>query len=507
MIIGIKTEPQKLLVGQPAALLLPSLGTSELARKLTQEGDQSSWNRRKTNLMDWLLSLATELETSREKMLDSVTKMVIGLEQTFTELSAAARFEAASELARFRGRLEKEMAFEVGALRSDIESVARAKRDELTQTVEEMCAAASDELQLLKKSVLTELNQNLSECIESTRSSIDLSSRTAKKLVENKVTGMVQQSESIINETLEELNRVLKVKVADLSNSLERRAQMTCQKLETAADSQLQSEFKERIENVKQDLDKTFSARTAEFSEQAGSVVQGFSHDLRENIEKKAEEARGEFDVVVKEAARELQNKLSTMRDEVVLPQFTNARGVLNDLKKLNANHKEIQSVLHEAALKTERLEASVKAGSENISYLNERIRNQVAAAQQSVRGIESFTTGIEKTIVDLEQRAQAAFDKARLIIEQEIPETVRRAAVEGRSQAILESKSETAKEIHLVLGGLYAELRILEKEMREKIEAVKGMIEDQKKSLVATVQGSGNESLSQWVMSKLSPS
>jgi hypothetical protein len=299
----------------------------------------------------------------------------------------------------------------------------------------------------------------------------------------------------------------LKIKVADLSDDLERRAQITCQKLETAADSQLQSEFKEHIENVKQDLNKTFDTRTAEFSEQAGSVVQGFSHDLKENIEKRAEESREEFDVVVKEAARELQNKLSTMREEVVLPQFTNARGVLNELKKLNANHREIQSVLHEAALKTERLEASVKAGSENISYLNERIRNQVAAAQQSVRGIESFTTGIEKTIVDLEQRAQAAFDKARLIIEQEIPETVRRAAVEGRSQAILESKSETAKEIHLVLGGLYAELRILEKEMREKIEAVKGMIEDQKKSLVATVQGSGNESLSQWVMSKLSPS
>jgi gas vesicle protein len=256
---------------------------------------------------------------------------------------------------------------------------------------------------------------------------------------------------------------------------------------------------------VKQDLNKALNATVADFSEQARSIVRSLSCGLREDGEKTAEEARREFDVVVKGAAKELQNDLSRMREEVMRSHFSNARNVLAELRKSSVKYEEIQGVLHEVSMKVEDLEISVKAGCDNVADLDDQFKNQMALAQQSIGDINSLVVRVEGSIGDLEQRAQAAFEKARMIVEQQIPETTHQAIREGRLQALLYSRGETAKEIHLVLGGLYAELRMLERDMREKVETVKTMVEDQKKSIIATTQKSGGESLCKWVAEKLS--
>jgi predicted nucleic acid-binding Zn-ribbon protein len=355
------------------------------------------------------------------------------------------------------------------------------------------------------KSVERSIARALSEYAESTTSSIESSSENMKKLIESRITRVTQQSEVMINEALEEFERNLKSRIENISDGFERRVQTTRQKLETAADSQLQSEFKKRIETVKQDLNKALNTKLVEFSEQTKSIVRGLSSDLKENAERSASEARGEFDVLVKGAAKELQDKLSKMSDGVMLSHLTNTRGVLNELRRLNAKHEEVQSILHEISSRTEQLETATKASSSSISNLRKRFKAQMTVAQQSIQAIDTFIIETEKEIADLQQHGQEVLQKARTTIEQRVPEETQWAIAEGRTQAMLKSKAETAKETHLVLGGLYAELRLVEREVRTKLETVKAEVEEQKRSVVSAVKQSGDKSLSEWVSAILS--
>ncbi len=162
--------------------LLPVLNTGKLSEKLIQQTSNLQ-----ADLMDLPYPFANEIDALRQKTLDNVTRMVADLEQTFAELSAAVKSEVASELTSFHERLKKEGAFQVDLLRSNIDSATKAKRVELVEIAEQLCVGAVDELQLLRKRMLSDLNRHLSEHIESTKSSIQSSSDAVKKVGEKKI--------------------------------------------------------------------------------------------------------------------------------------------------------------------------------------------------------------------------------------------------------------------------------------------------------------------------------
>ncbi|MFH0847942.1 MAG: hypothetical protein V1857_00380 [archaeon] len=459
----------------------------------------------RAGLTDWLAGVANEFEASKQKMVNNMAEVSTGLQQTLSEISSTAKSEVASELANFHEHLEKEMELQFGSLRGDVESIAKVKRDELMEIVEKLHTSTVDELQILKKNALAELSQHLSEKIESTKSSVATSTENAGRLAESKVAVIVQQGEVVVNEAIEGLEKDLKGRIRHVSDDLDRRIQTTRQKLETTADIELRTKWSKDVEVAKRDLSKSLDMKIAEFSEQAKSIVQDLSSTLRDNAGRRATESHEELEDVAKGTAKELQERLAKIGEELTLSHLTNARAVVKELKRLNEKQGQIQGILSEASSRVEQLKAMVSARSAYVTRLEEQFKDHMATAEQTFRDIDDFVARVEKTMGDLEQRAETTFQHAKTMIEQQVPEETRWAIAKGRSQVILQSKAETAREIHLSLRSLYAELQIVEKEIREKIENIKRTAEDQKEAIVATAQYSGNESLSQWVKSKLS--
>lgn len=438
-----------------------------------------------SNLAEWLLGIAKEFEVAKQKMTGEVAQMSTELQEYANGLLVNAKVDGTSELESFRGQVKKMLERHLDALQDSFEITVEAGRDNIHKLTEKLCVETTDELELLKKRALANLNQRLISEIEET-----------EKYVADRMDLIREHGTHVVDGVVKDLEKDLRNSAKDVVGQLELTIQSTRQKLETSMGIELKSQYDVLLNAAKRNLDNLLSQKVIEFSGQATAMVHDLSSVLKREMERKLIAARQECNLLTDAATRELQQQLAQMNEEIV-SGLASTRTMLSELEEIRKRESRLRAVLVD-------IQKKVDTKSSNIRELEEAFTSQVVTAEQTLQNINTLVSKTENEVTGLEERAKTALQRARITIEKQIPARTAQLIAQGRSQAFLEAKTEATTAIHLVLRGLYAELRTVEREVYQQLELVKRQLKSQEVALRSTAK-SGGESLIEWLQSQWS--
>jgi hypothetical protein len=432
-------------------------------------------------------TLSTALVGVAESITTTVANFKAQLDELLVEAVKSAQTGRITELSEFTKRINAVTGETIESYKAEIDCAMDAKRRELKDALEKLCASATDELELLKRRALASIDEHLSRRVQELESLGASSLAKAKDDLQRELNALDERSKLTIDELLLNFEVMAKKRVGEAVGTVRNRVEEA-----------ILRESSHMLEAAKTDLNKVVEAGRVMFDERMDIVLEDASKTLGENTSKAIADAQHAFAEMIEESKKQLRAELSAASGDI-MSAFAQVKARFADLKRFEERQAQIQRGTVELSTRLSNLEWKLEKHGNEMSALEKGLMEQLESAKTFSSVLNQYVARTQERIETLSRRTEQTFRDWEEIIA-DIPNQANEVVAKGYSQALVDVRARAVRDLNLVTRGLHIELEQLEQEIRGKIKTIQEAIAIQERAVRTVANNCDNNSLSKWV-------